>query len=280
MRNPDHRIRHEIEHFGSMGAECARPLAVQNGDHFMYITHYDKNLRLGKVMATPLQKSSMSIGQALKDRRAHHGWTLATVSKKTGISISTLSKIENGLLSPSYQSILLLCAGLGIEIGDLVSASPESQEDSRRLTGRRSISHDHDGLMLGDDQFLYTYLCTDIAHKRIIPMIIEVRAKSMAELDGLWSHVGEEFLYVLEGQIELHTELYEPSPLGKGDSAYFDSTMRHAYVATGDTPAKLLVMCSSATPNLAQALREALAERIKRRSSRLRDSSDGKPKTK
>lgn len=231
-------------------------------------------------MATVLQKSSMSIGQALKERRAHHGWTLAMVSKKTGISISTLSKIENGLISPSYQSILLLCAGLGIEIGDLVSASPESQEDSRRLTGRRSISHDHDGLTLGDDQFTYTYLCTDIAHKRIIPMMIDVRAHSLAELDGLWSHVGEEFLYVLDGEISLHTELYEPSQLKKGDSAYFDSTMKHAYVATSGTPAKLLVMCSSATPNLAQTLREVLAERIKRRDSRVRDASELKPKTK
>jgi transcriptional regulator with XRE-family HTH domain len=211
---------------------------------------------------------SKSVGKALKERRAHHGWTLSEVSKTTGISISTLSKIENGHLSPSYQSILQLCAGLGIEIGDLVAAKPHTQEEAKRLTGRRSISHDHDGLVMGDEQFVYTYLCTDIAHKRIIPMMIDVRAHSMNEVDGLWHHVGEQFLYVLEGEIELHTELYEPSRLKKGDSAYFDSTMRHGYIATGKSPAKILVMCSSATPNLAQTLREVLADRIKRRESR------------
>ena len=59
--------------------------------------------------------SSPSVGQALRERRGHHGWILADVAERTGISKSTLSKIENDLISPSYQSILQLCAGLGIE---------------------------------------------------------------------------------------------------------------------------------------------------------------------
>jgi uncharacterized cupin superfamily protein len=111
-------------------------------------------------------------------------------------------------------------------------------------------------------------------------MMIEVRAHSLAELDGLWSHVGEEFLYVLEGEISLHSELYEPSQLKKGDSAYFDSTMKHAYVAAGNAPARLLVMCSSATPNLAQTLREVLAERIKKRGGRINEATEVKSKKK
>lgn len=209
-----------------------------------------------------------SIGQALRERRGHHGWTLADVSERTGISKSTLSKIENDLISPSYQSILQLCAGLGIEIGDLISGSDTVADDSRRLTGRRSISHAQSGLTMSDDQFTYTYLCTDIAHKRIIPMVIEVRANSLSEVGGLWNHVGEEFLYVLEGQIDLHSEFYEPTPLAAGDSAYFDSTMGHAYISTGDAPARLLVTCSSATPNLAQTLREVLSERLAKRHNR------------
>lgn len=219
-------------------------------------------------MAAPARLRTPSIGQALRERRGHHGWTLADVSEKTGISKSTLSKIENDLISPSYQSILQLCAGLGIEIGDLMSGSGEAAADSRRLTGRRSISLAHAGLTMSDDQFTYTYLCTDIAHKRIIPMVIDVRANSLSDVGGLWNHVGEEFVYVLKGQIDLHSEFYEPTPLVAGDSAYFDSTMGHAYIATGDSPAQLLVMCSSATPNLAQTLREVLSERLSKRHAR------------
>jgi transcriptional regulator with XRE-family HTH domain len=209
--------------------------------------------------------STPSIGEALRERRGYHGWTLSDVAAKTGISKSTLSKIENDLISPSYQSILQLCAGLGIEIGDLVAGSNSKGEDLRKLTGRRSISHGETGLVMGDDNFTYTYFCTDIAHKRIIPMMIEVRAHSINEVGGLWNHVGEEYVYVLDGSIELQTELYEPTTLNKGDSAYFDSTMGHAYLAVGEQPARLLVMCSSATPNLAQTLREVLSERLGKR---------------
>lgn len=212
-----------------------------------------------------VQNSTPSIGEALRERRGYHGWTLADVAAKTGISKSTLSKIENDLISPSYQSILQLCAGLGIEIGDLVSNSTEKSGGLRPLTGRRSVSHGAAGLMMSDDHFTYTYLCTDIAHKRIIPMMIEVRAHSISDVGGLWSHVGEEYLYVLEGSVELQTEFYEPTILQAGDSAYFDSTMGHAYLSAGEQSAKLLVMCSSATPNLAQILREVLSERLGKR---------------
>lgn len=222
-------------------------------------------------MANDIKKPT--IGEALRDRRAYHGWTLADVSAKTGISKSTLSKLENDLIFPSYQTILQLCAGLGIEIGDLVAASPNIPEETQRFTGRRSLSYQHAGLTMGDDNYTYTYLCTDIAHKRIIPMFIEVRAHSMQDIDGLWSHVGEEFLYVVEGRLVLHTELYEPAELAAGDSAYFDSTMGHAYLATGDEPAKLLVTCSSATPNLAQVLREVLSERFARHANRGRQKT-------
>ena len=219
-------------------------------------------------MVVRKKQAGPSIGQALRERRGHHGWTLADVAQKTGVSKSTLSKIENDLISPSYQTILQLCAGLGIEISDLMMGPRDQPEEARRVYGRRSISHQQAGLTLSDEQFVYTYLCTDIAHKRIVPMVVEVKAHSLQEIGSLWNHVGEEFLYVLEGSIELHTELYEPSVLEAGDAAYFDSTMNHAYVASGDTAARLLICCSSATPNLAQTLREVLAQRLNRRSTR------------
>lgn len=201
------------------------------------------------------------IGQVLRERRGYHGWTLADVAEKTGISKSTLSKIENDLISPSYQTIIQLCAGLDIEIGDLLAPSSNGQEP-KHLMGRRSISRQHEGLVMQDNNYKYVYLCTDIAHKRIIPMVIDVKADSLERIDGLWNHVGEEFVYVLEGAVTLYTSLYEETVLEAGDGAYFDSTMGHAYIATGGKPTRLLVMCSSATPNLAQTLREILKQRL------------------
>ncbi len=207
------------------------------------------------------QREFPVIGQVLRERRGYHGWTLADLAQKTGISKSTLSKIENDLISPSYQTIIQLCTGLDIEIGDLIAPNPQN-DIQPRVTGRRSINRRQDGLTMQDDNYKYVYLCTDIAHKRIVPMIVDVKADAMERIDGLWSHVGEEFIYVIEGAITLHTSLYEDSVLEAGDSAYFDSTMEHAYLATGGAPARLLITCSSATPNLAQTLRDILRQRL------------------
>ena len=212
-----------------------------------------------QVRTAPLHRSS--IGTLLRERRAHHGWTLSDVSQKTGISKSALSKIENNLMSPTYHTILQLCGGLDIEIGDLVS--PESSAGRRNaILGRRSVSLQHDGQVFEDKNYKYTYLCSDVAHKRIIPMVVEIKAFSFNQISKLWSHVGEAYIYVLEGEIEFLTEFYEPVRLRKNDSCYFDSTMEHAYLAANGAPATLLVNHSSATPNLAQTLREMLRARL------------------
>ena len=84
----------------------------------------------------------------------------------------------------------------------------------------------------------------------------EIKSRSMAETNGLMKHEGEEFTYVLEGQMVLHTEFYEPLTVDQGGSVYFDSTMGHAYVSSGKTPLKLLCVCSTPEPALSRALAE------------------------
>ena len=183
------------------------------------------------------------------------------MSRLTGISTSALSKIENDLMSPTYQTIIQLCSGLDIEIGDLLAGAPH-EANRMPIMGRRSVSRQHQGQKIEDSNYAYTYLCGDIAHKRIIPMVVEVRAHAMEQIGSLWSHVGEEFIYVLSGEVALHTECYEALELKPKDSVYIDSTMQHAFLSTGVAPAVVLVLCSSATPNLAQTLREILKQRL------------------
>jgi len=206
------------------------------------------------------------IGELLRARRAHHGWTLADVSRMTTISTSALSKIENGVMSPTYHTILQICDGLNIEISDLFDQQGAlTGERARSVVGRRSIVRQHEGPQVENDLYTYRFLCTDVAHKRIVPMVVEVRAKSRLPMAQLWSHVGEEFVYVLSGHVVLHTEGYEPADLAPADCFYLDSTMGHAYLAAGEEPATLLVACSSATPNLAQTLRDVLRSRLRQR---------------
>jgi mannose-6-phosphate isomerase-like protein (cupin superfamily) len=78
----------------------------------------------------------------------------------------------------------------------------------------------------------------------MIPIIIDVQARSVEELGGLVRHSGEEYLYVLKGTMELHSDLYAPLPLGAGDSVYFDSGMAHGYVRTTADQCTVLAVCA------------------------------------
>ena len=59
------------------------------------------------------------------------------------------------------------------------------------------------------------------------------------------THTGEEFVYVLEGEIEVHTELYAPFILRAGESVYLGSSMGHAYLAKSDRLCRIIGVCSA-----------------------------------
>ena len=203
-----------------------------------------------------------ALGKLLRDRRAHHGWTLADVSSMTGIAASTLSKIENGLLSPSFDKVLQLSRGLGVEIADLLDPQTADANPPAVVLARRSISRQFEGQKLDTKYYTYTYLCSDVAHKRIIPIHIEVRATRPEHIGELTSHVGEEFVQVVKGKVRVFSEYYEPTDLEPGDSVYLDSSMKHGYLSLVEPSSEILVTCSSATPNLAQTLREIIKNKI------------------
>ena len=70
-----------------------------------------------------------------------------------------------------------------------------------------------------------------------------IRAKSVSEFGELVHHSGEEYIYVLEGRIEIHTEFYDPIVLEAGESIYIDSNMGHAYVAAEGATKRLCWAC-------------------------------------
>jgi hypothetical protein len=100
----------------------------------------------------------------------------------------------------------------------------------------------------------YEYLCADLREKRMVPIIARVRAKSIDEFEEPVRHAGEEFIFVLEGCIEVHLQFYTTVVLGVGQGIYLDSSMGHAYVAKDCDSALVLAVCSSEDLNLASEL--------------------------
>ncbi len=81
----------------------------------------------------------------------------------------------------------------------------------------------------------------------MIPLVMQVKARNVPPIDEWSSHDGEEFVYVTRGATELHTQFYAPVRLEVGDSAYIDSTMRHAFLSVGKGDAEILSICMTET---------------------------------
>jgi transcriptional regulator with XRE-family HTH domain len=190
-------------------------------------------------------------GAVLKGLRLANGWTLAEVSRRTGLPVSTLSKVENDKMSLSYDKLARISRGLEIDIGVLFSS--EATAPVSLVTGRRSITRAGEGRQIETDTYDSLYPATDLLNKRFVPIISEIRARALSEFSEMIRHPGEEYAFVLEGVIELHTDLYAPVTLQEGDSAYFDSGMGHAYLAASPGRCRLLTICSGEESQLIAA---------------------------
>ena len=183
------------------------------------------------------------LGAALKTLRQQKGWTLAEVSRRTGFSVPTLSKVENDKLSLSYDKLIRVSEGLEVDIAQLF-APVEGPAAPATITGRRSINKSGDGDLVATSNYDYVYLSGDVTRKKFIPILTEIRAHSIEEFGELVRHAGDEFIFVLEGELEVHTDLYAPVVLAKGESAYLDSTMGHAYLSVGNRDATIICVCA------------------------------------
>lgn len=181
-------------------------------------------------------------GVAIKALRQRLELTLVEVSKATGIPVSTLSRIENDLARPTYDHLLRLSQGLRVDISSLFSAIQGDTSNGR--SGRRSINRLGEGLMIDGGPHLLAYLSTDLREKRFTPIIAQVKATSIDTHGPFLRHPGEEFVYVVSGTLELHSETYSPVILKTGESIYFDSSTGHAYVSTGSEPCVILSICT------------------------------------
>jgi transcriptional regulator with XRE-family HTH domain len=188
-------------------------------------------------------------GTALRELRKSRGWTLAEVRDLTGIPTSTLSRIENEQMSPTYDLLLRLSNGLSLDLSQLLSASAAAADKGIDQVGRRSINKEGDGERVLMSNHTLRYLSTDLLNKQITPILCEYRARTMQEFGDFMRHEGEEFLFVLSGQLELRTETYAPLLLKAGESVYFDSRMGHAYLTASTQPCRALSI--NTVPNAA-----------------------------
>jgi len=175
-------------------------------------------------------------GMALKLRqlRRQHGLTLAAVASKTGVSVSFLSSLEHGYANPSIATLQKLARLYETN----VLAFFADKDDSRRLVRarERKILVPNPGVQMELLAF---------GNKVMEPHLFRIAPGATS--GGSYSHEGEEFIYVLQGKLEVWIDETEHYVIEPGDSLYFESNQAHRWQSLSDKETLLVWVNTPAT---------------------------------
>lgn len=168
------------------------------------------------------------LAQRIRRWREARGWNQQALADRAGFARSTLSKIENGLLSPTFEILLKLALGFDCDLADLVRAEQPS------LVGRMVIDR---GAAAGEaivnpNTHLWP-LGAALKGRPFQSMLVEFTQSDLAGFGDWNRHDTDDMLHVLSGTLVLHTEGYAPTTLHPGDTVQFDGAMPHACLTGG-----------------------------------------------
>lgn len=196
-------------------------------------------IRIARENGQEAAPEQLNLGARVRELRKARGWTLEQAASEAGLARSTLSKIENGQMSPTYEALKKLATGLAISVPQLFTPASRPQAN-----GRMALTRAGEGQPQATVTYEHELLASALTRKQMLPYRARIRARDIAEFDGWVRHEGEEFLYVLTGTIRLYTEFYEPADMRRGDSAYYDATMGHNVISISDDDATILWVTS------------------------------------
>ncbi len=170
----------------------------------------------------------MLVGRKIRERRKELGLTLQELAEMTSLSVGFLSQVERNQATPSLSSVINIVQSLGLSVNDLVRA-PAGQGNVTRA-GERERFH------IDGSDVSYARLSANFDDHTFDA--VEVVLPPHYEAESL-IHDGEEFIYVLEGQISMSLDGIEHE-LSAGDTIHFPSSIRHRWHNPTDRPARLI----------------------------------------
>jgi len=187
----------------------------------------------------PAAKSSLAnrpgIGARIRFMRQQRAITLERLAASAGLTKSFVSKIERGVAVPSISTAMKLADSFGITVGQLLGEAHDSDAVCIvRKNERRSFMRP--GSRAG---YNYELVAGSKRFKRMEPYIMQPPLRFQDE--RLFEHVGEEFMFVLSGRIEV-TLSGRRIVLGRGDALYFDSHLPHRTRSLGRRNAEVLIV--------------------------------------
>jgi len=188
------------------------------------------------------QEEYLQIGEKIKRFREDNALTLQDMAERTGLSTAVLSQIENHLISPPLGTLIRLTRALDLRPGHFFDQHLDRPFTIVRKEERRPVSRfaSKRGIQYG---YSYESLGHDMKDRHMEPFLVTLEPATLASPKPA-SHDGEEFLFVLEGEMEVtlgeHSDVLQP-----GDAIYYDSNIPHLVQCKGEEKALILAVIYS-----------------------------------
>jgi len=183
------------------------------------------------------------VGEKIKALRESTRLSLKELADLTGFSTALLSQMENHLISPSLGTMIKLAKAFGVKVGDFLGETQGEPFTIVRKDERKKVSRfaSKDGVKYG---YSYESLGYDKKDRHMEPFIVTLEPATIKTSKNSF-HEGEEFIFVLEGEMEVvlenHMDILYP-----GDSIYYDSTIPHRVQCHQDKITKILAVLYAA----------------------------------
>ncbi|MEL6516096.1 MAG: XRE family transcriptional regulator [Pseudomonadota bacterium] len=201
-----------------------------------------KPLRQNPHRAAPARERvlEVAIGREVRGFRHQRGMTVTDLAASTGLSPGMLSKIENGLTSPSLTTLQTLSHALGVPLTAFLSRFEERREAVHVKAGQ-GLETAREGTRAGHQYNLLGHLGANTSGVTVEPYLITLTTQS--DTFPAFQHGGVELIYMLEGRVDYRhgDEIYRLEP---GDSLFFDADAPHGPEALITLPARYLSVIS------------------------------------
>ncbi|MGH6639750.1 MAG: helix-turn-helix domain-containing protein [Polaromonas sp.] len=184
----------------------------------------------------------VQLGLRLREHRKARRLTLKDLSGRSGVALSTLSKMELGQISVSYEKLAAVARALALDVGQLFDVRALAPAGAAAPSVVWSSADTAPAYSSGN--YDYRMLATDFPGKRMTPLHGRIVARERDQFPDFIHHPGQEFVMVLSGRVRIEFETGEVIEVGRHESAYFDSGIGHIYISLGRADAQVLVVMS------------------------------------
>jgi len=180
------------------------------------------------------------IGQKIRQIRELQNLTPEDLSERSGSTVEAINALEAGELVPSLTPLMKLARGLGVRLGTFLDDMEHRSPVIVRQGKSDDVVHFAGDTGVTTATLDFAPLAAGKSDRHMEPFIVDVHPPQASKHE-LSSHEGEEFIYVLLGEIEIFYGK-EVHQLAAGDSVYYDSIVPHHLHAANGTDAKILAV--------------------------------------